>query len=89
MTSLGTSYLPNHSSQRSTARDERHCRRSKDELIIESFQWTPKHGQASFDRSAKTYLHQLCVDAGCYLEDLPRAMDDREEWREISALSLT
>ncbi len=23
-----------------------------------------------------------CEDTGCYPEDLPRAMNDREEWRE-------
>ena len=30
----------------------------------------------------KTYLHQLCVGAGCSLEDLPGAMNDRDGWRE-------
>ena len=25
---------------------------------------------------------QLCEDTGCCPEDLPRAMNDREEWRE-------
>ena len=27
-------------------------------------------------------LHQLCIDTGCSLEDLPEAIDDRDEWRE-------
>ena len=29
-----------------------------------------------------TYIQQLCEDTGCCPEDLPRAMNDREEWRE-------
>ena len=32
--------------------------------------------------SAGTYLHQLCVDTGRNLEDLPRAMNDRDGWKE-------
>ncbi len=37
---------------------------------------------ASVGRPASTYLHQLCADTGCSLEDLPGAMDDRDRWRE-------
>ena len=33
-------------------------------------------------RPARTYIQQLCEDTGCCPEDLPRAMNDREEWRE-------
>ena len=33
-------------------------------------------------RPARTYLQQLCEDTGCSPEDLPKAMNDREEWRE-------
>ena len=40
--------------------------------------WTPTHGRAK----AQTYIQQLCEDTGCCPEDLPRAMNDREEWRE-------
>ena len=29
-----------------------------------------------------TYIQQLCEDTGCSPEDLPEAMNDREEWRE-------
>ena len=32
--------------------------------------------------TARTYIQQLCEDTGCCPEDLPRAMNDREEWRE-------
>ncbi|CAH1247392.1 Hypp7911 [Branchiostoma lanceolatum] len=28
-----------------------------------------------------TYMQQLCEDAGCSLEELPRAVEDREDWR--------
>ena len=27
-------------------------------------------------------IHQLCVDTGCQLEDLPRDMDNKEEWQK-------
>ena len=29
-----------------------------------------------------SYIQQLCEDTGCRLEDLPKAMNDREGWRE-------
>ena len=44
--------------------------------------WTPTHGRAKAGRPARTYIQQLCEDTGCCPEDLPRAMNDREEWRE-------
>ena len=31
---------------------------------------------------ARVYIQQLCEYTGCCPEDLPRAMSDREEWRE-------
>ena len=42
----------------------------------------PTHGRAKAGRPARTYIQQLCEDKGCCPEDLPRAMNDREEWRE-------
>ena len=59
-----------------------HCWRSWDELIREVLLWTPTHGRAKAGRPARTYIQQLCEDTGCCPEDLPRAMNDREEWRE-------
>ena len=59
-----------------------HCRRSRDELIRDVLIWTPTHGRAKARRPARTYIQQLCEDTGCCPEDLPRAMNDREEWRE-------
>ena len=59
-----------------------HCWKSRDELIRDVLLWTPTHGRAKAGRPAWTYIQQLCDDTGCCPEDLPRAMNDREEWRE-------
>ena len=59
-----------------------HCWRSRDELIRDVLLWIPTHGRAKAGRPARTYVQQLCEDTGCCPEDLPRAMNDREEWRE-------
>ena len=44
--------------------------------------WIPTHGRAKAGRPSRTYIQQLCEDTGCCPEDLPRAMNDREEWRD-------
>ena len=59
-----------------------HCWRSRDELISNVLLWTPSYGRAKAGRPARTYMQQLCEDMGCSPEDLPEAMNDREEWRE-------
>ena len=59
-----------------------HCWRSRDELIRDVLLWIPTHGRAKAGRPARTYIQQLCEDTGCCPEDLPKAMKDREEWRE-------
>ena len=59
-----------------------HCWRSRDELIRDLLLWTPTHGRAKAGRPSRTYIQQLCEDTGCCPEDLHRAMNDREEWRE-------
>ena len=59
-----------------------HCWRSRDELIRDVLLWTPTHGREKAGRPARTYIQQLCEDTGCCPEDLPEAMNDREEWRE-------
>ena len=70
-----------------------HCWRSRDELIRDVLLWTPTHGRAKAGRPARTYIQQLCEDMGCCPEDLPRGMNDRDEWRErvrdIRATSVT
>ena len=63
-------------------RHARHSWRSKDELISDVLLWTPTYGQAKAGRPARTYIEQLCEDTGCNPEDLPKAMNDREKWRE-------
>ena len=65
-----------------------HCWRSRDELIRDVLLWIPTHGRAKAGRPARTYIQQLCEDTGCCPEDLPRAMNDREEWRERSGISV-
>ena len=59
-----------------------HCWRSKGELISDVLLWTPAYGQAKAGRPARTYIQQLCEDTGCSPEDLSKAMNDREKWRE-------
>ena len=66
--------------QVSRARHAGHCWR--DELIRDVLLWTPTHGRAKAGRPARTYIQQLCEDTGCCPEDLPRAMNNWEEWRE-------
>ena len=45
-------------------------------------QWNPSHGRTNAGQPARTYIQQLSEDTGCDPEDLPEAMNDREEWRE-------
>ena len=59
-----------------------HCWRSRVGLISDVLLWTPAYGRAKAGRPARTYIQQLCDDMGCSHEDLPEAMNDREEWRE-------
>ena len=59
-----------------------HCWRCRDELIRDVLLLIPTHGCAKAGRPARMYIQQLCEDTGCCPEDLPRAMNDREEWRE-------
>ena len=59
-----------------------HSWRSRDELISDVLRWTPTYGRAKAGRPARTYIQQLCEDTGCGLKDLPKAMNDREKWRE-------
>ena len=64
------------------ARHAGHCWRSRDKLIRDVLLWTPTHGRAKAGRPARTFIQQLCEDRGCCPEDLLRAVNDREEWRE-------
>ena len=59
-----------------------HRCRCRDEVISDILLWTPTHGRAKAGRPARTYLQQLSEDTGCSSEDLPKAMNDEEGWRE-------
>ena len=50
-------------------------------LVMFSYE-TPAHGRDKAGWPARTYLQQLYADTECSPEDLPEAMNDREEWRE-------
>ena len=52
--------------------------RNKDELISDILLWTPLHGLANARRPARTYIQQLCANAGYNLKDLPGAKYDRD-----------
>ena len=58
-----------------------HGWRSRDVLISDILQWTPSHGRAKAERPAITYIQQICADRRWSLEDLPGAIDDRDQWR--------
>ena len=59
-----------------------HWWRSWDELISDVLLWTPTYERAKAGRPTRTYIQQLCEDAGCSPEDLPEAMNEREKWQE-------
>ena len=59
-----------------------HCWRSKDEIVSDVLLGTPAYGQSKAGRPARTFIQQLCDDTGCNPEDLPKAMNNRETWRE-------
>ena len=67
-----------------------HCWRSKEEIVSDVPLWQPSHGKRERGRPA-TFISLLMNDTGCTIEELPNAMDNREEWsirvnqcREIS-----
>ena len=64
------------------ARHAGHCCKSEGELISNVLLWTPVHGQIRVGQPNRTYLQQLCTDTGCGMEDLPRTIDDSDEWQE-------
>ena len=67
------------------ARRTRHagyCWRSKDEIVSDVVLWIPVYGQSKAGRPARTYIQQLFDDTGGIPEDPPKAMNDRETWRE-------
>ena len=51
-------------------------------FISDVLLWTPAYRRAKAGRPARTYMQQLCEDAGCGPEDLPEGMNNREKWRQ-------
>ena len=76
------SHRTNHQSKRNETGGSDYCRNIKDELISHVLLWTKRGGHTSFDRQARTYIHQLRADTWCCLENLPWAMDGRDRLRE-------
>ena len=68
--------------QTTQVRHTGHCWRSKNKFISNVLQWTPTHGHTSVGWPIKTYIHQLCADTGCCLQDLTRMMVERDGWQE-------
>ena len=58
----------------------------KEGLISYVLQWTPTHGHTSVGHhektknKKKTYIHQLCADTRCHLENLPKPTGDKDWW---------
>ena len=62
-------------------RRTRHAR-SKGKQISDVLLWILTHGRGSIGWPVRNYLHQLCADSGCSLEDLKGAVDDRDGWEK-------
>ena len=58
------------------------CWRSKGELISDILLLNFQHWYASVGWPRKTYRKQLCTDTRCSLEDLPKAIKDRDALQE-------
>ena len=56
------------------------CWRIRYKYISEILLWTATLGHSCVGWPAKIYIHQLCANIGYCLEDLPRAMSDRDGW---------
>ena len=53
---------------------------SDEQDLLDQQEQTQKHTSVCW--SAKTYIHQLCVDTGCNVKDLPRATTSWDRWWE-------
>ena len=52
-----------------------HCWRSTNELVSDMLLCTPKHGQRSRGRPAKTFVDQMVEDTECEVEELINLME--------------
>ena len=58
------------------------CMRSKDEIISDVLQWTPLVDEQVLDDQLEPIYNSSVWTQDENLEDLPNAMDDRDEWCE-------
>ena len=61
-----------------------YCWGSKNEFIsdVSPIFYYTTHMHTSLSQPAKAYINQLSVDSGCYLDNLPRLLVDRDRWQE-------
>ena len=64
-----------------------HVWRNKEELASDVLLWKPTHGRQEPGRPRRTFIDQLADDTGCKAQELPNAMNNREEWRKRVMLS--
>ena len=60
-----------------------HCWRSTLELASDVIIWQPTHGKRKRGRPRRTYVYQLMDDTLCDVNDITKAMEDRDGWRKI------
>ena len=58
-----------------------HYWRSNNELASDLLLWNPKHDKRSRSRPRKSYIDQLKEGTMLNIEELPTAMNDRNEWK--------
>ena len=68
------------------ARYAEHCWRRKDKVISNVLLWTPIHGHTSVGLPVKAYIHQLCADTGCRLDDQQKLLANQV--KKIHAVSM-
>ena len=63
------------------------CWGNKDKLKSNVLLWTSTHGHTSVGWPAKSYIHQLCTDTVCCIEDLRRVMANRDRlWEKVKEI---
>ena len=72
----------------SLTRHAGHCWRSRDELISYILLWIPTYGRAKAGRPERIYIQQLREDTGSSPEEMPEAMNDRENVERESGISV-
>ena len=59
-----------------------HHLKSKDKLRSNVLLWTSTHKYTSVGQLTKAYIHQLCSNTGCHLEDLPKTIANGDRWQK-------